>query len=182
MKKITKKSLDELAATMPVLSEEAQRLCVGGGTVRVTVDRILRGSDSTLSRFIAVAYDDNGQEIDAISGVFLEPMVDYSRAQISGSDTAIEAGTYQVVPSTFRGRSGYFELENVPGRSGIKIHAGNTGRHTEGCFLPGESGFYNSTTKSPEVRGSLTKLGELSSFFTCYGSDGVIMEINNKFE
>lgn len=33
MKKLTRKSLDELAKTLPVLSEEEQRCCVGGGTV-----------------------------------------------------------------------------------------------------------------------------------------------------
>ena len=53
--------------------------------------------------------------------------------------TAIPAGTYQVVMSM----SGRFkkilpELLNVPGFTGIRIHAGNTEHDTSGCLLLGK--------------------------------------------
>ena len=53
--------------------------------------------------------------------------------------TAIPAGTYEVVMSM----SGRFkkilpELLNVPGFTGIRIHAGNTEHDTSGCLLLGK--------------------------------------------
>lgn len=52
--------------------------------------------------------------------------------------TAIPKGEYQIVIS-FSPRFKKFLplLLNVPGYSGIRIHAGNTELHTEGCLLVG---------------------------------------------
>ncbi len=54
--------------------------------------------------------------------------------------TAIPAGRYRIAWS-YSPRFKKFtpELIGVPGFTGIRIHAGNTGSHTEGCLLPGTS-------------------------------------------
>jgi len=53
-------------------------------------------------------------------------------------ETAIPAGVYQVVvtPSK-RFHRKLPLLLNVPGFTGIRIHAGNTKKDTEGCIIPG---------------------------------------------
>lgn len=53
------------------------------------------------------------------------------------ADVAIALGRYQmrITPSARFGR--LLPLIEVPGRSGIRIHAGNTGVDTEGCILVG---------------------------------------------
>lgn len=52
--------------------------------------------------------------------------------------SCITAGTYRAYRS-FYNRGGYecFELENVPGRSEILIHIGNTEDDSAGCILVG---------------------------------------------
>lgn len=51
--------------------------------------------------------------------------------------SCIPAGTYNCIPNI--GKKKGWRLENVPGRSDILIHAGNTVMDTEGCILPGKS-------------------------------------------
>lgn len=56
--------------------------------------------------------------------------------------SCIPAGTYEVRPHGWdEGSSVRFkevwQLQNVPGRSAILIHAGNYHSNTEGCILPG---------------------------------------------
>jgi hypothetical protein len=54
-------------------------------------------------------------------------------------ETAIPYGSYQIVMS-FSNRFQQFlpELLDVPGFSGIRIHAGNTQADSSGCLLPGK--------------------------------------------
>lgn len=67
-------------------------------------------------------------------GVTLEPPWEANQRGIS----CIPAGTYECrrYQSPKRGYQ-LFELLNVPGRSNIEIHIGNTPRDTEGCILVG---------------------------------------------
>jgi hypothetical protein len=54
--------------------------------------------------------------------------------------TAIPRGKYKVINSFSNRFKKYMpELVNVPQFAGIRIHAGNTADHSEGCILVGES-------------------------------------------
>jgi len=53
--------------------------------------------------------------------------------------TAIPAGTYNVVISmSTRFKKLLPEIQNVPGYSGVRIHAGNTTEDTDGCIIVGK--------------------------------------------
>ena len=131
--------------------------------VVVNTNRIGYGKKSTVSKFIAMAYDEQGKKVDSIKGYFLEPETDYNRAKIKNSDTSIAQGNYKVIPkkileeriNTERRKRGEADIQltnqwyidSVPGRSGIAIHTGNYGKDTEGCFLPGENYSYDKRQK-----------------------------------
>ncbi|WP_321796349.1 DUF5675 family protein [Burkholderia sp. BCC1988] len=65
------------------------------------------------------------------------PNVPVSAWKVFGS-TAIPVGTYNVEVTYFY-RDQYYTplLDNVPGFSGVRIHAGNFPKDTEGCILVG---------------------------------------------
>ena len=184
MKELKRTSLDELRNEMQVLRKDEAMKCIGGGDplkngIVIEVVRNGYGNDSTLSSFVAYAYDASGNICDEMRGFFLEPKVDSEREEVAGSDTAIGSGTYTVVKTTHHGESGYYGLEGVDGRSGINIHPGNTGKDTEGCLLPGGTGSYDEKTGEFKVEGSRDKWNELNSFFDQYGEKGIQMNINN---
>ena len=68
--------------------------------VVVNTTRIGYGKKSTVSKFIAMAYDETGNKVDSIKGYFLEPETDYNRAKVKNSDTSIAQGHYKVIPKT----------------------------------------------------------------------------------
>lgn len=80
---------------------------------------------------IALKPQDENERLGRISG---------KKAQKMKGTTAIPEGTYSLVVT----KSGRFAawlplLLGVPGFSGIRIHAGNEPKHTQGCILVGEN-------------------------------------------
>jgi hypothetical protein len=53
--------------------------------------------------------------------------------------SCIPTGTYTVVPHSGTRYKNVWRLEDVPNRSAILIHQGNTTKDTEGCILVGTS-------------------------------------------
>lgn len=82
-----------------------------------------------------------------IDGAFLCDILEDEIREIHGvavaewkvhSKTAIPAGTYQIVAENSpRFGKDTLTLIGVSGYQFIRIHAGNTADHTEGCLLPG---------------------------------------------
>ena len=111
--------------------------------VVVNSNRLWYGKNSTVSAFLATAYDEDGNRVDSMEGYFLEPEHNPDSAKIEGGDKAIMSGTYNIVPKTVienrinktLRENGEKEIhlrydwyiDSVPGRSGIAIHNGNTG-------------------------------------------------------
>lgn len=179
MKKLEKLSLKQMEQEMPVIGSEEQSGLIGGSgsCVDVNCSRIVYGADSTVTYFVAKAYD-NGICIATMTGYFLEPRVDSSLATTENSDTAISEGTYVIQSSTYNGESGYYEVSNVHGRTNIKIHAGNYADDTSGCLLPGNN--YTGDPNCPNdyaVENSGATLNSLTSFFNAYGTNGITMNI-----
>ncbi len=164
--------------------------------VVVNTNRLWYGKNSTVSAFLATAYDEKGRKVDSLQGYFLEPVTDYGRAEKSGSDTSIMYGQYNVIPKNEmkkriverrkqRGENVEVEdinlkydwyLDNPPGRSGIAIHGGRTGEHTTGCFIPGDS-FEFDEKNQDYVINNKEKKQKLFDFFNNYGRNGIKINV-----
>lgn len=80
-----------------------------------------------------------------------------NRRKVYG-ETAIPRGTYEIRLNYSRKFKRILPLlSNVPGFSGIRIHAGNTARDTEGCLLPGVTRGTNSVGQSKRAFKKLYK-------------------------
>lgn len=146
--------------------------------VNIVVNRMKYGDKSTLSQFRMFAYGAYGEILSTLDGYFLEPVADYELSNKAGSNTAILPGVYEVSPSTFHGNEGYYEVEDVIGRTAIKIHKGRTFKHTEGCLLPGMSWLENIENGEYEVLDSGTKLGQMREFLEKYAkNDNITIDI-----
>lgn len=96
--------------------------------MKLTLKRNFKGSDYTIGKL----YIDGHYFCDT-----LEDTVRPTGKKIAGK-TAIPAGDYKVVKSySPRFKKILPEILNVPGFTGVRIHAGNTAKDTDGCLLLG---------------------------------------------
>ena len=161
--------------------------------VVVNTNRLWYGKNSTVSAFLATAYDEDGNSVDSMTGYFLEPEHNPDSAKIEGGDKAIMHGDYKIISGAelekeindARRRNGKKKIKlkykwyinSVPGRSGIAIHNGRTGYNTLGCFLPGESFEYDKNTQQYSIQNSPRKVEELFKFFDKYGRNGIKIKV-----
>jgi Family of unknown function (DUF5675) len=90
--------------------------------------------------------------------VYCDTLEDEERKIKIYGKTAIPLGKYRVIIN----RSNRFKrmmplLVNVPNFEGIRIHAGNTSEHTEGCILVGKWFSQGYITKSKDTFADLFK-------------------------
>lgn len=98
--------------------------------MNIIIKRIFKGPDYTIGRL-------------SIDGKYfcdtLEDTVRPAGVKIPGR-TAIPAGKYKIkLTESLRFKKLMPRLENVPGFTGVLIHAGNTSEDTEGCILVGKN-------------------------------------------
>lgn len=96
--------------------------------MQINVRRTFKGQEYTIGKL----YIDGHYLCDT-----LEDTVRPAGIKIA-SKTAIPAGTYKVKKTMSpRFKKVLPEILNVPGFSGVRIHAGNTAADTDGCLLLG---------------------------------------------
>ena len=102
--------------------------------MKLILTRHARRADYTIGRL----EDENGMKICDT----LEPTWrDYKGGELKiPKKSAIPEGTYRVVITKSQRFRKYLPLlVGVPGFEGVRIHAGNTSRDTEGCILVGHN-------------------------------------------
>ena len=102
--------------------------------MKLILTRIARKAEYTIGRL----EDENGKRICDT----LEPTWrDYKGGEMKiPRKSAIPEGTYRVVITKSQRFGKYLPLlVGVPGFEGVRIHAGNTSRDTEGCILVGQN-------------------------------------------
>ena len=102
--------------------------------MKLVLIRHARRADYTIGRL----EDENGKKICDT----LEPTWrDYRGGELKiPKKSAIPEGSYRVVVTKSRRFQKYLPLlVGVPGFEGVRIHAGNTSRDTEGCILVGQN-------------------------------------------
>lgn len=93
---------------------------------RLKLLRISRSTDVTF-----------GVLIDEMTGLPICLTLELPYKGNQPSISCIPKGIYKVQPYTSDRYRDVFQIMDVPGRTAILIHAGNTCHDTEGCVLPG---------------------------------------------
>ncbi|CAG4992238.1 hypothetical protein DYBT9275_00921 [Dyadobacter sp. CECT 9275] len=108
--------------------------------MQIIITRRWLGENSTLS---TVTIDGKPHHFileDKDRGLRPDMSADEIKALKVPGKTAIPTGSYQVlITYSNRFKRSLPILKDVPGFSGIRIHAGNQHIHTEGCLLPGRT-------------------------------------------
>lgn len=141
--------------------------------VVINTNRLWYSDNSTVSEFLATAYDEQGNKVDSMRGFFLEPQTDYEEATVAGKDKAILYGNYNIIPKQYNWQHYKWYVDKVPGRTGIAIHGGVSGDNTEGCLIPGEDFYFDKKANEYKIKGSKNKKEELFKFFNNYGQNGI---------
>jgi len=117
--------------------------------MKLRVERGLSGTSSTIGKLY-------------VDGVFLAyTLEDIDRHLEDGGkkingETAIPRGSYKVIIDfSNRFQKQMMHVLNVPGFEGIRIHAGNTDKDTEGCILLGKVRSDNAVFNSREAVNAL---------------------------
>ena len=102
--------------------------------MELILTRIARKAEYTIGRL----EDENGKKLcDTLEPIWRN--YDGGEMKIP-KKSAIPEGSYRVVVTKSRRFQKYLPLlVGVPGFEGVRIHAGNTSRDTEGCILVGQN-------------------------------------------
>ncbi len=133
--------------------------------MNIIIKRIFKGPDYTIGKL----YIDGKYFCDTLEDTVRAPGV-----KIPGR-TAIPAGKY-IIKLTESLRFGRLmpRLENVPGFTGVLIHAGSTAEDTRGCILVGKNRVKGKVLDSRETFARLFKL----LFVAERGGEALEIEIN----
>ena len=117
--------------------------------MNIIIKRIFKGPDYTIGKL----YIDGKYFCDTLEDTVRAPGV-----KIPGK-TAIPAGKYKIkLTESLRFKKLMPRLENVPGFTGVLIHAGNTAEDTEGCILVGKNRVKGKVLDSRETFARLFRL------------------------
>lgn len=115
--------------------------------MKMTLKRIFKGNQYTIGKlYIGGEY-------------FCDTLEDAVRPEKIKNETAIPAGTYDVILNM----SNRFKkilplLLKVPNYEGVRIHSGNTKEDTSGCILVGENKVKGQVINSKQKMNELMKL------------------------
>ena len=125
--------------------------------MKVTVRRTFKGAEYTIGKL----YIDDNYFCDTLEDTVRNGTKVYGK-------TAIPAGKYKVKKTySPRFKKQLPEILNVPNFSGVRIHAGNTAKDTEGCLLLGLN----------KVKGSVIHSQDAVAFFLDRTPDEFDIEI-----
>lgn len=133
--------------------------------MNIIIKRIFKGPDYTIGKL----YIDGKDFCDTLEDTVRAPGV-----KIPGR-TAIPAGKYKIkLTESLRFKKLMPRLENVPGFTGVLIHAGNTAEDSGGCILVGKNRVKGKVLDSRETFARLFRL----LFVAERGGEALEIEIN----
>ena len=133
--------------------------------MNIIIKRIFKGPDYTIGKL----YIDGKYFCDTLEDTVRAPGV-----KIPGK-TAIPAGKYKIkLAESLHFKKLMPRLENVPGFTGVLIHAGSTAEDTGGCILVGKNRVKGKVLDSRETFAKLLRL----LFVAERGGEALEIEIN----